>query len=104
VLFAADTLVGENDSNTRIKLSGGTADNHMQVIKAEEGDVIVGIVMGFGYRESDWLNESDREEFGMRPWTYETFQKRSKFRLFSYFSFVGALTMAKDVWLVSTGC
>ncbi|KAJ4211361.1 hypothetical protein NW759_012563 [Fusarium solani] len=97
VLFAADTLVGENDSNTRIKLSGGTADNHMQVIKAEEGDVIVGIVMGFGYRESDWLNESDREEFGMRPWTYETFQKRSKFRLFSYFSFVGALTMAKDV-------
>ncbi|KAL2687607.1 hypothetical protein Neosp_005168 [[Neocosmospora] mangrovei] len=46
VLFAADTLVGESDSNTRIKLSGGAADNHMKVIKAEEGDVIVGIVMG----------------------------------------------------------
>ncbi|EEU42515.1 uncharacterized protein NECHADRAFT_80127 [Fusarium vanettenii 77-13-4] len=97
VLFALDTLVGENNSNTRIKLSGWTVDNnHMRVIKAEEGDVIVGIVMGFGQRESDWLFESDREEFGTRPWTYETFQKRSESRLFSYFNFVGALTMAKD--------
>ncbi|KAJ4312812.1 hypothetical protein N0V84_009750 [Fusarium piperis] len=96
VLFAADTLAGENDSDTGIKQYEGTAENDLEVIKAEEGDVIVGIVMGFGHRESDRLNESDAEEFATRPWTYETLQKRSRFKLFSFFSFVGALMMAKD--------
>ncbi|KAI8718518.1 F-box domain-containing protein [Fusarium sp. LHS14.1] len=98
VLFALDTLADENNTNTRNKLTGWTVDNdYLRVLKAEEGDVIVGIVMGFGQRESDdWLPKSDMEEFGIRPWTYETFQKRSESELFSYLSFVGALTMAKD--------
>lgn len=97
-IFAADTLAGENDSAaaTGTKLYERTTGDRMQVIRAGEGDVIVGIVMGFGHRVSGRLDGSDAEEFATRPWTCETFQKRSGFRLFSCFSFVGALTMAKD--------
>ncbi|RSL39081.1 hypothetical protein CEP53_014331 [Fusarium sp. AF-6] len=96
VLFAADILADENNTPIGIQLHERTANDHRYVIKAEEGDVIVGIVMGFGHRVSDYLDDSDKEEFATRPWTYETFQKRSEFKMFSCFSFVGALTMPKN--------
>ncbi|KAM0420629.1 hypothetical protein ACHAPT_011545 [Fusarium lateritium] len=98
VLFAADTLPDENGVDKGTKTYERTERNRKATIKAEEGHVIVGIVMGFGHRVGrwDWMSESDRQEFGTRPWTYETFQKREKARLFSCYSFVGGLTMAKD--------
>ncbi|RSL45479.1 hypothetical protein CEP54_014253 [Fusarium duplospermum] len=62
VLFAADILANENNTPTGIHVHERTANDRRDVIKAEEGDVIVGIVMGFRHRVSDYLDDLDKED------------------------------------------
>ncbi|KAF5008074.1 hypothetical protein FDECE_5623 [Fusarium decemcellulare] len=73
VVFAADRLASEDDMPTDIRFSERTEGERRLIIKADDGDVIVGIVMGFGHRQGHWerLLEPEREMFQTTPWTYE---------------------------------
>ncbi|KAF4469362.1 Activator of stress related protein [Fusarium albosuccineum] len=98
VAFAADRLAGEDDMPTDTRFSESVEGERRLTIKADDGDVIVGIVMGFGHRQGHWerLLEPEREMFQTRPWTYEVYQRWLETYLFSSFSVVGVLTMSRD--------
>ncbi|KAF4963380.1 hypothetical protein FSARC_8598 [Fusarium sarcochroum] len=93
--WASNTLAGKDDSVTNEKVPEKRPNHRRYSVEAAEGDVIVGIVMGFGHESGRWNYGYEKELIHgqMGPWTKEIYESRQKSSFHTATSYVGALTM-----------
>ena len=87
--------MGEDNAVTNEKIPTETPAYLKHSLRAKEGDVIVGIIMGFGHESGVWDHGSEHrwlhEQMG--PWTKDIHDSRQKASYHTAISYVGALTM-----------